>query len=87
MGNYQVKRCGFCDTLLVAMNTGTGSVLPVEVSKGAVISDEVEFDSSKHTSHLLKCIPQRQAWNVNKWKYIKARNPFSEMKTLKERSK
>ncbi len=70
-----VGKCEYCGKFLIVMTTASGSVLPVEVeSRDIKIDKYEEFSSRKHKSHLLSCIPQREAWEKKKWKYIKQRN-------------
>jgi hypothetical protein len=58
----------------VVMDTPTNQVLPIEVKENEVYEDNEIFNSTKHTSHLLKCIPRRMDWNVVRKKFIDLNN-------------
>lgn len=44
------------------MDTQTGTWLPVEVKENESYDTTEVFNSSKHKSHLLTCIPRRMDW-------------------------
>ena len=62
MPRLKIYRCKHCYARFVIMWTQTRSILPVEVGDGDGYDDDEIFDSKKHKSHLLTCIPRRMDW-------------------------
>ena len=66
----KVYRCKYCKTKFVAMETKTGSYLPVEVRENEGYEDDEIFNSEKHKSHLLNCKPRSADWDKVKKSFI-----------------
>lgn len=74
MAPLKVYRCVHCMVRFVVMDTPTNQLLPVEIKDNEVIDDDEIFNSKKHTSHLLKCVPRRMDWNIVRKKFVDVNN-------------
>lgn len=70
----KVFRCVHCKTRFVVMKTKTFTYLPVEVEDDQQFDDDEVFESSKHKSHLLSCLPRRNDWDKFKRKFEEVEN-------------
>lgn len=74
MAPLKVYRCAHCMMRFVVVVTKKGEYLPIEIKEKEEVDDSVVFDHTKHTSHLLNCVPRRMDWNDVRKKFINLNN-------------
>ncbi|MBI1936677.1 MAG: hypothetical protein HYS25_00990 [Ignavibacteriales bacterium] len=72
---YRCRHCG--KTYTIIRGRFAWSFLPVEIIQGGEVND-IEFDITKHTSHLKNCTPLQMQWESVKQKIIRQQAKFTE---------
>lgn len=76
----KVYQCPHClkkgkDSFYVVMQTQTGNLLPIEVSRNEKIEPDEIFRPKQRRSHLLDCIDRRMDWNQARREFESGKRP------------